>query len=52
MTLDLFLQMEKISEAQPLLLRGQSTESITNNICSSLDINKGHDNSDTSLKLG
>ncbi|RVW77808.1 hypothetical protein CK203_054456 [Vitis vinifera] len=44
--------MENISEAQPLLQQGHSSESITNNICSLSDPNQGNHNSDTSLKLG
>ncbi|XP_034681183.1 MADS-box protein JOINTLESS-like isoform X1 [Vitis riparia] len=45
-------EMENISEAQPLLQQGHSSESITNNICSLSDRNQGLHNSDTSLKLG
>lgn len=46
------LQVENISEPQPLLQQGQSSESITNNICISPNPDQGHGNSDTSLKLG
>ncbi|RVW67946.1 hypothetical protein CK203_064393 [Vitis vinifera] len=39
-------------ENERLRKEGHSSESITNNICSLLDPNQGHHNSDTSLKLG